>query len=106
MGYYIETAFPTAKAMQIIADHSGRVIEKPSSFHAIPDDQLLICVVENGFFDAAAVCYNESEFEEFGYHNDPRTKTWVLLKRETVLKLVPALADKHGPFPGEGVLAE
>ena len=105
MGYYIETEFPTGKAMQLVGTNHGRVIEKPSSFHAIPDDQLLICVVENGFFDAAAVCYNEREFEEFGYPEDTRTKTWVLLKRETVLKLVPTLADKHGPFPDEGVLA-
>ena len=105
MGYYIECYMSTRKAVQIVDDYGGRIIEKPASFHAIPDDQLLICVVENGFFDAAVVCYNEDEFEEFGYPDDTRPKTWVLLKRETVLKLVPTLTDKHGPFPDEGEAA-
>lgn len=97
MGYYIECNYPTGKATQIVA-LGGRVIDRPTSFNTISDDDVLICVVENGPFDAAAVCYCESEFEEFGYSGDSRPKTWMLIPKKTVIALVPRIAGEHGPF--------
>lgn len=37
----------------------------------------LICVVENGYFDAAAYCYSEDEFRAF-IRFDGRAKTWLI----------------------------
>ncbi len=98
MGYYINCRFNIGKAAQIV-DMGGRIVDKPSSFHAIPPGEVLICVVENGPFDAAAVCYNEREFEDFGLAEDTRPKKWVLLDKETVISQVPEIAHpRHGPF--------
>lgn len=49
---------------------------------AIPTDSTfkpdLVCVVENGYFDAAAWCYNLEERNAF--HNpDGRPKTWLIV---------------------------
>lgn len=37
----------------------------------------LVCVVNNGMFEAAAYCYNESEFKEFA--NTSRPTTWLIV---------------------------
>ena len=38
----------------------------------------MICVIDNGFFAAAAYAYNESEYEEFK-QPDGRPKQWYTL---------------------------
>ena len=63
MGYYINetqegTPLPACgKADALIADGA---LEVPKAFQ-----ENLICVVENGPFDAAAYVYSEDEFEDF-----------------------------------------
>ena len=38
----------------------------------------LVCVVENGFFDAAGYCFSESEYKAFNQPTDYRPKTWLV----------------------------
>lgn len=38
----------------------------------------LICVVENGFFDAAGYAFNKDEFEVFNDPGDYRSKRWLV----------------------------
>jgi hypothetical protein len=38
----------------------------------------MVCVVNNGYFAAAAYVYSESEFVEFSSEEDPRPKTWFI----------------------------
>jgi hypothetical protein len=38
----------------------------------------LVCVVDNGFFEAAGYCFNENEFEAFNSPSDPRPKIWLV----------------------------
>lgn len=42
----------------------------------VPD---MVCVVDNGFFGAAAYCYSEQEWKEFK-HDCGRRKQWFVLK--------------------------
>ncbi len=75
MGYYIdenskgERLNPHLKAQQLINDGAKRVNPEWQ--------ENLICVVENGLFDAAAYCYSEMEFDEFNDVMDSRRRTWI-----------------------------
>lgn len=61
MGYYLKLAMDQHKAMQLVADHGGKIVEPPRNLGEIPRDKALICVVENPTFDAALLCYSEDE---------------------------------------------
>jgi hypothetical protein len=74
MGKYINTnkagqPLPYEKARGLIEDGASRV-----NGDKFIDD--LVCVVDNGFFYAAAYCYNQREFEEFK-RPDGRDKIWL-----------------------------
>ena len=76
MGYYInenskgQEAPSNGKAQFIEAD-GGLVIPEPKEWK-----EGIVCVVENGFFDAAAYAFSEKEMKEF-LHPDGRDKTWL-----------------------------
>lgn len=86
MGYYIETDRTQHRAGWLVRYWDGQIITKPKSFSEIPADKALIVVVQNGYFDAAGLCYSESEFEAFTDPTDPRPITYVLLDKELVYK--------------------
>lgn len=97
MGYYIEVPTNTEKAAYLHQNEGAQIValEDPilkvfrpiPSLTEIPDDQALICVVENGLFDAAGVCYSRSEREAFADPTDPRLKTWLIMDRERAIEL-------------------
>jgi len=55
-------------------------------------ETVLVCVVQNRRFDAAAVAYNENEMLDYAVP-DGRQKRWLQLPRALVLKLCPAVKD-------------
>jgi hypothetical protein len=59
------------KVQSLIADGATR-IARPSEFK--PN---LVCVVDNGYFQAAAYCYSQGEFDAFTEPSDLRPKTWL-----------------------------
>lgn len=81
MGYYLNQTpgghyLPgKGKAKAIQAQFEGVTVlpEQPQEF--IPD---LVCVVENGPFDAAGYAYSEAEMNVFK-HDDGRKKTWLIV---------------------------
>jgi len=78
MGYYInsnskgEVLSPNGKVNALVAD--GAVVQQTPKY--IP--QHSVCVIENGFFDAAAYLFNENEFNEFLHDNSGRRKTFLV----------------------------
>lgn len=90
MGVYLEVPDRLGKAMQLKRDHGAQVVVKPEKLSEIPKDKTLICVVENGLFDAAGVAYSQKEMDEFA-HFDGRPKTWMLISTSEVLKMSPYL---------------
>jgi len=77
MGWYIPGP-AQGKARYIKERHGAEIIERPSSFRDISSDKALICVVDNGPFEAAGYAFSEREFEAFS-RPDSRQKTWMVM---------------------------
>ena len=78
MGLYINqnsngTNLPACNKADYLLLDGGKEIFPPIKFQ--PN---LVCVVENGLFDAAGFCYNENEFKAFNDPSDPRPKRWII----------------------------
>ena len=87
MGYYIQTSGTHGKADEIAKVHDGEVVPQPSSFKDIPSTDALICVVNNGYFEAAGFAFNEEEFLAFTRPDDPRPKKFVIISRKLAMEL-------------------
>ena len=87
MGYYIDSTKngalnPKGKVQDLINYENAIIVNQPINF----DDYLnyaLICVVDNGPFEAAGYAFDKEEFEAFNYSkNDFRPKTWLIMDKE------------------------
>lgn len=54
--------------------------------------QFLVCLVDNGMFSAAAVCYSLAEYEAFNDPGDRRPRVWFLASEDD-LRAVSDLGD-------------
>jgi hypothetical protein len=73
MGYYINE---TTKGKTL--DSQGKIkdlLEDGAKIVKAEFQPNLICVVDNGMFQAAGYCYSKEEFEEFNNPRDNRSKT-------------------------------
>ena len=89
MGYYIQG--PTfGKANHIVKTLGGELLSQaPKKFSDIPANKALVVVVDNGAFEAAGLCYNESEFNAFVLYPDSgrqRPRQFVLMDRKTAFQ--------------------
>ena len=92
MGYYMEVGAHKRKAEHLVTEFGARVLTSPvPNFDKVPEGWVLVCIVDNGLFEAAAICYNQEEIAEFR-RSDGRPRTWVLVPREAVLSQHPSLA--------------
>ena len=88
MGYYIEVPRNKQKALQIMALHGAKfTIIPPKSLSELAENEGLVCVVENGPFDAAGYCYDDDELEAFNDPRDHRPKTWLTMDKKLAEKL-------------------
>jgi len=86
MGYYIQGPLH-GKAEILVDKHGGEIVDIPASFEDIPEDKALICVMDNGAFEAAGLVYSTGEFEEFTLSSDFRPKKFVLMDKETAWQM-------------------
>lgn len=87
MGFYIQGP-ARGKAQMLCEQHNGvRLDGPPESYQELPEDKALVVVVNNGPFEAAGLCYNEREFDDFTSDSDPRPKEFVLLDKLTAYRL-------------------
>jgi hypothetical protein len=80
MGQYINK-LPNGKVLSV-KNKANQIIENiPGTLQVPPPYEFvdnLVCVVDNGMFEAAAYCYSENEFHEFK-RTDGRPKTWLIV---------------------------
>lgn len=85
MGVYIN---PPSEPKEAFLARYDSISEKAAKGWTDPDKGFLsVCLVQNGIFTAAAVCYKESEWEEFTEADDPRPKMWFLVPVEKLLEV-------------------
>lgn len=53
--------------------------EPPTTIADIPKGKALICVVDSGYFEAAAYMYKDAELADFTLPEDYRPKRWILV---------------------------
>jgi len=76
MGYYINE---TSKGEALPASGKAMMLIKDGAKVVQPEFQPnLVCVVDNGFFEAAGYCHSESEFQAFNNPTDSRPKVWLV----------------------------
>lgn len=90
MGYYIETGTLKGKAKILCEKHQG---ESCSNNFPPPDGRILVCVVDNGPFEAAAIIPDEREFDAFN-DDDGRSRRWLHLNESKAKELCPRFANK------------
>ena len=89
MGYYINCESAKGKAVYLMDVYGAERI--PAVYHdsieSLPEDKALICVVDNGSFEAAGLMYDQKELDSFALDGTGRPKTWLLLDRATAYEL-------------------
>lgn len=89
MGLYLQTPLPKNKAVQLCAEYSdARIIPKPETFDEIPDELALLCVVDNGPFEACAYVETQRDFDDFSDPTDPRPMVWMVMNKEKVIGIL------------------
>lgn len=87
MGYYIQTPTNKNKADFIVDNYGARIVNEIPKWS---DDEAIICVIDNGPFEAAGYAYSPQELEEFASADlrDPqRVRTWLKMDKTLAKKL-------------------
>ena len=93
MGYYIELPECLHKADQLVKLHKAEIIPRPAVFSDIPKDKALICVLQNGLFDAAGLAYDEREFMVFSETYTGRIRDWLFMDKKSAHELAGYKGD-------------
>jgi hypothetical protein len=78
MGKYINNIngkhLPATEKTEFILENvkGSMVIPRPAQWK-----EDIVCVVSNGYFEAAAYAFDAQELEEFKYPEDTRSKVWL-----------------------------
>lgn len=89
MGAYID---PASESKENWLRNNAEVTSKPKSFDEKPGF-LPVCLVNNGIFTAAGICFNSGELEAFSDPRDVRQKTWFWADKEKLMD--PKVSSLH-----------
>ncbi len=81
MGYYIN---PKGISKEQYLEKHGETMSSPS-FRALDKTKALVCLVDNGRFTAAGICYSNNEFEAFNEASDDRPKRWFSVPKQILI---------------------
>jgi hypothetical protein len=93
MGFYINNTgkqeLPAKGKSAILVEDCGAEILAipPPSIETISEDKTIICVFDNGEFEAAGLAYDDTELRSFADWMDSRERTWLLMDKELAYKL-------------------
>lgn len=83
MGRYIQTGAAVKNKAAIICEQfNGELVSVEQAGQLMGDLEsvAVVCVVDNGPFEAAAYCYSLDEFQAFSRPEDSRPKKWIAIQ--------------------------
>jgi hypothetical protein len=91
MGYYINkdskgNDLPASGKFDTLVKSGDAKPAFPTPFSEIPSGKALLCIVDNGMFDAVAYAYSEAELKYF-LKDDGRDKLWLEMDKELAERL-------------------
>jgi hypothetical protein len=81
MGYYIQTDDSHNKAEYLITNYGATQLASAPVWESVPDSLAIICIIDNGKFEAACYIFNPRELARFKYSSDSRPKTWLTMPK-------------------------
>ena len=88
MGRYIQTDENRNKARAIRDTHGGIECSRQEAFEALCEEAFdVICVIDNGLFEAAAGIFSKDEWDAFHDPKERRYREYVLLPLGTAKPL-------------------
>lgn len=93
MGLYIN---PKEERKEAFLNRTAKLIDEPVTI--TNSEEVIVCLVDNGAFTAAAVCFDSVELKEFTNSRDYRPKKWYSLNK-SYLPFVTDLDDLRSYFP-------
>lgn len=86
MSYYIEVPDGHKKALQLEALYGAEILKEAPLWGDHPN-KAIICVVDNGPFEAAAFCYSPQELTYFKQDSSGRPRTWLVMDYQKACEL-------------------
>lgn len=107
MGLYIQTGEEHKQQYFVEKFKSARVTRSEFlAFRPGDGDRWGVCVVSNGFFDAAGIAFSRREAQAFiDSTTDPRPRTYYILTRDQIASVDPVAASRidHHKKLGEDI---
>lgn len=90
MGFYINPTNMTKENW--LKDNSVAVMFSPPDWKTVREKNLIpVCLVNNGPFNAAGICYSEREMNAFNLPTDEREKVWCIVPQEKIYEIMPEI---------------
>ena len=90
MEFYVN---PVIEKVEWLSRNSKKIFltEEPTldDFNNVGDDDVMLCLIDNGSFTALGVCYNEREFKVFFDKSDSRDKIFAIVRKSKVMEFAP-----------------
>lgn len=93
MTLYLDLPGPRGKLDRLISQYGAGVLPSPpGGLDEVPAGKALVCVSDQGDYEAAGYILTETEFALWTDYEGP-DKTWLLMERETADRLCPGAAE-------------
>ena len=89
MGYYINHKDMSKEEFLV---RKGTLLDEPPIVHEA-DDRTAVCLVDNGGFTAAGICFSANELVEFNNPTDYRPKQWYMVKNSDLAPFCSLLGE-------------
>lgn len=85
MGFYINP--PNQSKEEWLKQHYIKFSSIPPLFHKDEEGNIVVCLVQNPGFTAAAICFSKRELQEFQHPDDRRDKFWLHVPIKALIDL-------------------